>query len=101
MCALCDSHEQRIKQFRRALRQPLDSLSRQRIYAGLQDIEATKPKCTLNDLADSKIVDLRLQKVNKALDALSGAEVQSLVQEIEVNLNQISGAPSDPSVSDE
>jgi hypothetical protein len=83
MCVHCVSHVQQIKQFQRALAQPLDALTKQRITAALQDIEAFKPACTDDESSESKIVDFQLRRISAALDALSRPELEALVRDIE------------------
>jgi hypothetical protein len=102
MCALCRSYEQQLKQFQRALTQPLDELSKQRITSALHDIEATKPSCT-DELAESKIVDFQLRRITTALDALSRADLEGLVREIELEVGQDNNGDTwrDQNASDE
>lgn len=82
MCSLCASYEMKIEQFRRALTQPLDELSKRRISTALVAIRSTKPACMereFNYAVEPKIVDLQLHRVNAALDALSQPELDNLV----------------------
>lgn len=103
MCARCEAHHKQIKQFQRALTQPLDALSKRRIAAALYYIEAAKPACDNGDVTESKIVDFQLRRIEKALDALSRPELEALVQEIqgEVTQDNVSGTSSGTNALDE
>ena len=45
MCILCAAHERKVEQFKRALAQPLDPLSAERIALALCEIQGIWPKC--------------------------------------------------------
>jgi hypothetical protein len=103
MCVRCVSHDQQIKQFQRALAQPLDTLTKQRITAALQDIKASKPTCMDDESTESKIVDFQLRRISAALDALSRPELEALVREIEseVTSDHVIGTSSGTNATDE
>lgn len=103
MCARCEAHHKQIKQFQRALTQPLDASSKRRIAAALYDIEAAKPACDDGDVTESKIVDYQLRRIEKALDALSRPELEALVREIEseVTSDHVIGTSSGTNATDE
>jgi len=98
MCDLCISHDIKIKLFQRALTQPLDELSKNRITAALRDIEASRPPCMDEE---PKVIDIQMHRIIKALDALSHPELECLVREIEVEVGQDKVTSHDPNALDE
>lgn len=85
MCELCDGHDKKTAQFKRALANVFDALSKERISEALRELESRKPECiNIKPLGEeAAVVDFQAFRISKALNTFAIPEIREIVQEIE------------------